>query len=351
MVALIPKYFLQAAGKQITCIAAFAVQTNRYLSQWQVIENPTIPLKKEIENCSSNRVVTVFGSNGCVEPYLVCQLAKINTQLILPHTIYLHFKDLPIKVQYPGINLYDDESIKKYIEYSDVVINLIHSDLETEEWDFDEFNVERPRRIARICKKANIKHFIHMSALNVGEHLKVLKNASWFLRTKWEGECAVRKEFPKATIIRPSDIWCPGDRLDLFDRVRYRYRSSASMWKKVKETEKQPVAVCDVAKGITAIVKDPENTAGKTYQFVGPKRYKLFEYVALTRRTRGLFDCTRFDFESTSYSEMSIRYAVKKIRFRKFINMENLKMQMISDKVSDKLPTLEDLGIALTPME
>lgn len=40
------------------------------------------------------------------------------------------------------------------------------------------------------------------------------------------------------------------------------------MWEKGEHTEKQPVAVYDVASGIIAIVKD-RNTAGKTYQFVG----------------------------------------------------------------------------------
>lgn len=43
------------------------------------------------------------------------------------------------------------------------------------------------------------------------------------------------------------------------------------VWKKGELTEKQPVAIYDVAGGITAIAKDPKNTAGKTYQFVGYK--------------------------------------------------------------------------------
>lgn len=41
------------------------------------------------------------------------------------------------------------------------------------------------------------------------------------------------------------------------------------MWEKGEKTEKQPVAVYDVAGGITAIANDPKNTIGKTYQFVG----------------------------------------------------------------------------------
>jgi len=40
----------------------------------------------------------------------------------------------------------------------------------------------------------------------------VLKDGSRFLRTKLEGEHAVREEFPEATIIRPSDIWGQEDR-------------------------------------------------------------------------------------------------------------------------------------------
>lgn len=40
----------------------------------------------------------------------------------------------------------------------------------------------------------------------------MLKDGSEFLRTKLEGECAVREEFPETTIIRPSDIWGQEDR-------------------------------------------------------------------------------------------------------------------------------------------
>lgn len=48
------------------------------------------------------------------------------------------------------------------------------------------------------------------------------------------------------------------------------------MWKKGEHSEKQPVAIYDVASGITAIVKDP-STAGKTYQFVGYIMHLLFD--------------------------------------------------------------------------
>lgn len=51
--------------------------------------------------------------------------------------------------------------------------------------------------------------------------------------------------------------------------MRYIRCRTVPLWEKGEKTEKQPVAVYDVAGGITAIAKDPRNTAGKTYQFVG----------------------------------------------------------------------------------
>lgn len=46
------------------------------------------------------------------------------------------------------------------------------------------------------------------------------------------------------------------------------YNSNPVLWKKGEQTEKQPVHGSDVAAGVVAIILD-NNTAGKTYQFVG----------------------------------------------------------------------------------
>lgn len=59
-----------------------------------------------------------------------------------------------------------------------------------------------------------VERFIHLSYLNAEEHPTplVMKKPSMFKISKYLGECAVREEFPTATIIRASDIYGSEDR-------------------------------------------------------------------------------------------------------------------------------------------
>ncbi|XP_018393028.1 PREDICTED: NADH dehydrogenase [ubiquinone] 1 alpha subcomplex subunit 9, mitochondrial-like [Cyphomyrmex costatus] len=369
MAALIPRYTLQAARKQTTCIATIAVQTNHYSSQPEIIKKPTTAsLKRGTGGRSSfNGIVcTLFGANGFVGRYVCNRLGKIGTQLIIPYRGDM-YDCMPLKlsgdlgqVLFHPFHLRDNESIRKCIKYSNVVVNLIGRDWETKNFSFHEVHVEGARRLARLCKEANVQHFIHVSALNVGDEFEshVLKGGSKFLRSKWEGECAVREEFPEATIIRPSDIWGQEDRyLNMYSGMWRHHFKGVPLWEKGEKTEKQPIAVYDIAAGIRAIARDPKNTAGKTYQFVGPKRYKLSELLDWFHRIR-----IRDPVED-GYRRINLKYAPLfqlKVILNEYISpayplghlqWEYLEREAISDAVSNKLPTLEDLGVTLTTME
>ncbi|XP_032668401.1 NADH dehydrogenase [ubiquinone] 1 alpha subcomplex subunit 9, mitochondrial [Odontomachus brunneus] len=371
MAALIPKYSIRAAKKQTICIAAVAVQTNStrcYASEPRIIKNPTTAsLKRGTGGRSSfNGIVcTLFGATGFVGRYVCNRLGKIGTQVIIPYRGDM-YNCLPMKlcgdlgqILFHPFHIRDENSIRKCIKYSNVVINLIGRDWETRNFTFHDVNVEGARRIARLCKEANIEHFIHLSALNVGDEIEshVLKDGSQFLRSKWEGEQAVREEFPEATIIRPSDIWGQEDRfLKIYCGILRRHFRTIPMWEKGEKTEKQPVGVYDVAGGITAIAKDP-STAGKIYQFVGPKRYKLADlldwfYKIRVRDPIG-YGYKRMDLKYTPLFKLkvSLNELVSLAYPLGYMQWEHLERESISDHVLKELPTLEDLGITLTTME
>lgn len=137
----------------------------------------------------------------------------------------------------------DEQSIYEAVKNSDVVINLIGKDYETEHlvssvrpdgsrsrinYSFEDTNVTTARTIARISKEAGVKGFIHMSAMAAN-----LNSKSEWSRTKAKGETAVRLEFPEAVrqrqiisflestqfrmillqiIVRPATVFGPEDK-------------------------------------------------------------------------------------------------------------------------------------------
>ena len=65
-------------------------------------------------------------------------------------------------------------------------------------------NITGPQRIAKVCKEMGVQRLVHMSHINAREEPEVafLKGGSRFLSTKYQGELAVKSEFPEATIFR-----------------------------------------------------------------------------------------------------------------------------------------------------
>ena len=80
------------------------------------------------------------------------------------------------------------------MSHSNIVINLIGRGIETKNFSFEDTNITGPQTIARICKEAGVKRFVHMSHINAREQPEsaFLPGGSKFLKTKFLGELAVR---------------------------------------------------------------------------------------------------------------------------------------------------------------
>ncbi|XP_037933946.1 NADH dehydrogenase [ubiquinone] 1 alpha subcomplex subunit 9, mitochondrial [Teleopsis dalmanni] len=309
-------------------------------------------------------VATVFGCTGFVGRYVCNKLGKSGTQMILPyrgdHSEAMRLKvcgDLG-QVLFHFYNLKDEKSICEAVKYSNVVINLVGRDFETKNFKFDDVHVDGAKRIARICREAGVERLIHLSSLNLDPNPKghILKEGSGFLRSKYYGECAVREEFPDATIIRPADIYGAEDRfIRYYAHIWRRQFRSMPLWQKGENTIKQPVFVSDVAQAIVNCAKDPD-TAGKVYQAVGPKRYRLSELVDWFHRLM------RKD-ANWGYRRYDMRYDptfILKTKLTEFIcpgnpigdlHMQHLERECVTDNVLPRIPTLEDLGVQLTALE
>ncbi|KAL2712682.1 hypothetical protein V1478_017637 [Vespula squamosa] len=362
MSAVILKNSVQSSKLQTIHFASIIIQGNNYSNQPYIIKNPTTAsLKRGTGGRSSFNGITctVFGNTGLVGRYLCNRLGKIGTQachtyvqhLILPHRSDFYFSR--------QLKLCGDLGQGRRIYFQMHEIFKCSKDWPTNNFSYENVHVEGARRIAKIAKKACVERFIHVSSLNASPNPKplVLKKGSQFLKSKWEGECAVKEEFPEATIIRPSIIYGMQDRfLTYYSHKWNQFMLTPVLWKKGEQTEKQPLHVSDVAAGITAIILD-NNTAGKTYQFVGPRRYKLRSLVEWIQRSitdewenngskiLDLDTALFFRLKISLNDAFGITHKINNLHW------EGIEKDSTSDVVLKDLPTLEDLGIELASLE
>ncbi|THK33044.1 NADH dehydrogenase [ubiquinone] 1 alpha subcomplex subunit 9, mitochondrial [Diachasma alloeum] len=358
-----------AQKKTVLSLAPIALQHCQYSSDVpRIIKNPTTTsLKRGTGGRSSfNGIVcTVFGNTGFVGRYVCNRLGKIGTQLILPYRGE-HYSSMRLKlvgdlgqVLFHPFQLTDEDSIRKCIKYSNVVINLIGRDWQTKNFTFDDVHVHGARRLARLAKEAGVERFIHLSTLSCSPDPKpiLLPKGSGFYRSKWRGEQAVKEEFPEATIVRPATIYGQEDRwINVYCRFWRRHLRGTALWEKGEKTEKQPIWVGDVAGGITALVRDP-STAGKTYQFAGPQRYKLGDLVDWMNyfirkeakdygyRRLDLKNCPFFKLKVSLVESISPGYPLGNLHW------DGLEKEHTSDILVPELPTLEDIGVYPCTME
>ncbi|KAL1129932.1 hypothetical protein AAG570_012876, partial [Ranatra chinensis] len=309
-------------------------------------------------------VATVFGSSGFLGRYVCNRLGKIGTQLVLPYRgdagEMLRLKlvgDLG-QVLFQPYSIRDDDSIRKAISYSNVVINLVGREWETKNFTFDDVHEHWPRKLAKMCREQGIEKLIHVSALNASEFPEeyMIKGGSRFLSSKWKGEMALKEEFPDAIIFKPSDIYGQEDRfLRYFCGLGRHQGKWMPLYKKGEYTVKQPIYVSDVAAGIVAACRD-KFSKGVTYQAVGPKRYLLSELVDWFHRVMNKTDnwgYLRYDLRFDPFFQLRVTVSP----YLTFgwplgnLHWEKIEREAHSDVVVSSIPTLEDLGIELTHME
>ena len=154
----------------------------------------------------------IFGGSGQIGRHLIRKLTKNNYRVTVV-TRNIHQKGHIIKTQgnagYINIveaNIFDETKIKKLFVEADICINLIGILFEKRGNSFKNIHTVFPSILAKLCKKYNLKHFIHLSALGINDAID-----SKYAKTKIEGEKEILKNFSLSTILRPSIVYSVDD--------------------------------------------------------------------------------------------------------------------------------------------
>ncbi len=155
----------------------------------------------------------IFGGSGQIGRNLIRKLTK-NYYKVTVVTRNIHQKSFIIKTQanagYLNIvesNIFDEKKIRALFENTDLCINLVGILFEGKKGNtFHNIHSVFPSLLAKLCKEYGLKNFIHISALGINEAVD-----SSYAKSKLEGENKILKNFPLATILRPSIVYSVDD--------------------------------------------------------------------------------------------------------------------------------------------
>ena len=155
----------------------------------------------------------IFGGSGQIGRNLIRKLTKNNYRVTVV-TRNIHQKSYIIKTQanagYIDIveaNIFDEKKIRELFKKADICINLIGILYEKKRGNtFHNIHSLFPSLLAKLCKEYDLKHFIHLSALGINE-----AQDSKYAQSKLLGESKILKNFPLATIMRPSIVYSIDD--------------------------------------------------------------------------------------------------------------------------------------------
>ena len=220
----------------------------------------------------------IFGGSGQIGRHLIRKLTKNNYKVTVV-TRNLHQKGYVIKTQanagYIDIveaNIFDENKIRKLFAKTDICINLIGILYENGKGNtFKNIHSIFPSILAKLCKEYKVQQFIHLSALAINKAID-----SEYAKSKLEGEFNIQKNFPLATILRPSVVYSVDDNfttnfMTLLSRLPFfpLYYNG--------ETKFAPIHCSDLTDTIYHVVS--KNIHSKIIECIGPEIFSLKEIL------------------------------------------------------------------------
>jgi len=293
----------------------------------------------KVKNC------LIFGGSGQIGRHLIRKLTKNNYKVTVV-TRNLHQKGYVIKTQanagYIDIieaNIFDEVKIRKLFIQTDICINLIGILYENDKGStFKNIHSIFPSILAKLCKEYKVQQFIHLSALGINNAID-----SEYAKSKLEGEINIQKNFPLATILRPSVVYSVDDNfttnfMTLLSRLPFfpLYYNG--------ETKFTPIHCSDLTDVIYHVIS--KNIYSKIIECVGPEIISLKEILKrllkLISKNRLLIPLPFF------FANMSAK--LFQLFPKPLLTVDQLVLLKYDNILSNKYQTNSDIGIPSTRM-
>ena len=282
----------------------------------------------------------IFGGSGQIGRNLIRKLTK-NEFRVTVVTRNIHQKSYIIKTQanagYIDVieaNIFDEKKLRNLFLKNDICINLIGILFEQKKGNtFKNIHTVFPSLLAKLSKEYNLKHFIHLSALGINEALD-----SNYAQSKLQGENEVLKNFPLATILRPSVVYSVDDNfttnfMTLLNRLPFfplYYKGN---------TKFAPIHCSDLTDTIHYIISN--NIYSKIIECVGPE---IISFKEILNRLLRLIGKKRILLPfPLQLARISARFF--EIMPKPLLTRDQLRLLKYNNIPSGKYKTNSDIGI------
>ena len=281
----------------------------------------------------------IFGGSGQIGKNLIRKLTKNNYKVTVV-TRNIHQKSYIIKTQanagYVDIveaNIFEEEKIRNLFKKNEICINLIGILFEQKKGNtFKNIHTVFPSLLAKLSKQYNLKHFIHLSALGINEAID-----SEYAKSKLEGENKILKNFPLATILRPSLVFSQDDQLTTnFMTILNRLPFFPLYYN--GNTKFTPIHCSDLTDTIYHVISN--NIYSKIIECIGPETITFKEII---QRLLNLIDKKRILFPlPLIMAEFSAR--IFELMPKPIITRDQLRLLKYNNIPSGKYKTNFDIG-------
>ena len=252
-----------------------------------------------------------------------------------------HLTPLP-QVDVIEADVNQDRALQRLLQGTDAVVNLV-AILHGRPDDFERTHVDLCQRLAEDCMQLGVKRVVHVSALGVSDDPTAAP--SHYLRTKAEGEQALRVQGLDLSVLRPSVIFGAHD--SFFNLFAALQRVFPLMPLAGGDARFQPVWVEDVAAAIVRCLADPAATAGRTFELGGPEVCTLADIVKMAGRWSGH---ARPVLPLPMVAGRLQAAAMACLPGEPLMSADNLDSMKVPNVLGGKLPGLEALGVSASAM-
>ena len=282
----------------------------------------------------------IFGGSGQIGRHLIRKLTKKNYKVTVV-TRNIHQKGLIIKTQgnagYIDIveaSIFDEDKIRNLFSNADICINLVGILFEKKRGNtFENIHTLFPSILSKLSKEYNLKHFIHLSALGISD-----ATDSNYAKSKLEGEKKILKNFPLATILRPSVVYSVDDNFTTNFMTLLRRLPIFPLYYSGR-TKFMPIHCSDLVDVIYEIIS--KNIYSKIIECVGPEEITFREIL---EKLLKLIDKKRLLIPlPLTVAKLSAKFF--QILPTPLITEDQLRLLKYNNVISGKYKTNTDLGI------